>query len=60
MSSWKTVSEPYWVSDTSVKIDCEGQNLKEGVDYVCDGFIESGCDIPLHTMGGDVNTNDYS
>ena len=48
---WKSVSEPYWVDDETVKIDCEGQNLEAGVDYYCDGFIDSGCDIPLHSSG---------
>lgn len=54
--SWKSVSEPYWVDDETVRIDCEGQNLVPGVYYYCEGFIESGCDIPLHTTGVEITS----
>ena len=55
-ASWKSVSEPYWVDDETVRIDCEGQNLVAGVYYYCEGFIESGCDIPLHTTGVEITS----
>lgn len=55
-ASWKSVSEPYWVDDETVRIDVEGQNLVPGVDYYCEGFIESGCDIPLHTTGVEITS----
>ena len=49
--SWKSVETPYWVDDETVRIDCEGQNLVAGVDYSCEGFIETGCNFPLNSGG---------
>jgi len=54
--SWKSVGNPYWVDDETVRIDCEGQNLVAGVYYYCEGFIETGCDIPLHATGIEITS----
>jgi len=55
--TWKSVSEPYWISDDFVRIDHEGQNLVAGKEYYgwIKEFNSSGTPITSITPEGYID-----